>query len=130
MKAVRLFLLALLLAAPALAQDFYPFPVTLGGQQAAKVEGDGNFAHFPGPVSAGAVMGVKGQSGQVIVNIFPSDDKGTVAQGVQPAVLIFDAGQTKSIDDNISGKKHGAGWYAANVVCGAAGTSRILFQVK
>jgi hypothetical protein len=130
MKALRILLLAVLLAAPALAQDILPFGVTLGGQAAAKVEGDANFAHFLGPVASGAAMGVKGATGQVIVNIFPSDDKGVVGADVQPAILLFDAGQTKSINDNVSGKKHGAGWYAANVVCGAAGTSRVLFQVK
>jgi hypothetical protein len=103
--------------------------VTLNGQAAERVEGDGNFAHLKAPVAAGAKMAVQGQAGQVIVNIYPSDNKGTVANGVQPAILLFDAKQSKSIDDNMSGKKHGPGWYAANVVCGA-GTSRVLFQVK
>lgn len=125
-----LLLLTLLLAAPALAQDCYPFPVTLNGQAAAKVEGDTNFAHFKGPFAAAPKMAVQEQTGQVIVNIFPSDAKGNVATGAPAAILLFDAKQSKSIDDNMSGKKHGPGWYAANVVCGASGTSRVLFQIK
>jgi hypothetical protein len=130
MKALKVLLFCLLLIAPAAAQDCYPFPVTLNGQAAERVEGDTNFAHFKGPFAAAPTMAVQGQTGQVIVNIFPSDEKGNVTNGVQPAIVLFDAGQSKSIDDNMTGKKHGAGWYAANVVCGASGTSRILFQIK
>jgi hypothetical protein len=129
MKSLRMLLLALLLATPSLAQDILPFGVTLGGQAAAKVDGDANWAHFAGPVSAGAAMAVKGVTGQVIVNIFPSDDKGHSPTGTQPAILLFDAGASKSIDDNMSGKKHASGWYAANIVAGG-GTSRVLFQIK
>jgi hypothetical protein len=126
---LRNLLLLLILCNQVYAQDILPFGVTLNGQAAERVEGDGNWAHFKTPVAGGAKMGVVGQSGQVIVNIFPSDNKGAVPNGAQPAILLFDAGQTKSIDDNMSGKKHTAGWYAANVVCGAS-TSRILFEVK
>ena len=130
MKTLRALFLALLLISGASAQDVLPFGVTLGGQSAAMVDGDTVFAHFPAAIPAGAAMGVKGATGQVIVNIFPSDSKGVVAQGVQPAILLFDAGATKSIDANMNSKKLAPGWYSANVVAGAAGTSRVLFQIK
>ncbi len=129
MKRILYFLIAIALAQPAVAQDVLPFGVTLGGQSAAMVEGDSNFAHIANPVVSGAALAVKDVKGQVIVNIFPSDDKGVVASGVQPAILLFDASASKSIDENMQGKKHPAGWYAANIVAGG-GTSRVLFQVK
>ena len=122
-------LVALVLTSSAFAQDILPFPVTVGGQAAVKVDGDGNWAHIPTPVAAGAAMAVKDVAGQVIVHIFPSDDKGNVAQGAAPHILLFDAKEKKSIDANMTSTKLGAGWYAANVVAGA-NTSRILFQVK
>lgn len=131
MKSLLLLLLTtVVLSCAAIAQDILPFGVTLGGQAAAKVEGDALFAHFPAAVASGASMGVKGATGQVIVNIFASDNKGKVADGVQPAILLFDAKETKSINDNMGKTKLKPGWYAANVVCGALGTSRVLFQVK
>lgn len=130
MKALKVLLLALLLAAPTLAQDILPFGVSIGGQAAAKKDGDANFAHLPGPVASGAAMAVKGATGQVIVNIFPSDAKGAVAQGAAPEILLFDAKESKSINENMNKKKIAPGWYAANVVCGPLGTSRVLFQVK
>jgi hypothetical protein len=129
MKTLMSLLILLLVSSAALAQDVLPFGVTLGGQAAAKKDGDGNFAHFPAAVPAGAAMGVKGVSGQVIVNTFPSDDKGTVSNGAQPAILLFDAKESKSIDANMSSKKLPSGWYAANVVAGG-NTSRVLFEIK
>ncbi len=130
MRPLLLLLTALLLSSTAFAQEILPFGVTLGGQAAAKVDGDTNFAHFPAPVASGAALGVKGATGQVIVNIFPSDAKGKVKDGAQPAILLFDAAETKSINDNMGKTKLQPGWYAANVVCGALGTSRVLFQIK
>lgn len=129
MRSLIVLVCVLFLTCGALAQDILPFGVTVGGQAAAKVEGDSNFAHLPGPVSAGAALGVKEVTGQVIVNIFPSDNKGVVAQGAQPAILLFDAKETKSIDANMANQKLPSGWYAANVVAGG-NTSRVLFQVK
>lgn len=129
MKHLLYLLLAVALTQAAVAQDVLPFGVTLGGQSAARVEGDANFAHIANPVAAGAALAVKDVKGQVIVNIFPSDDKGVVENGIQPAILLFDASASKSIDENMQGKKHPSGWYSANIVVGG-GTSRVLFQVK
>lgn len=130
MRSLLLLFFTFVLASATMAQDILPFGVTLGGQAAAKVEGDSLFAHFPAAVASGAAMGVKGATGQVIVNIFPSDSKGKVADGAQPAILLFDAKETKSINDNMGKTKLKPGWYAANVVCGALGTSRVLFEIK
>ncbi|HIB63950.1 MAG TPA: hypothetical protein EYO33_02215 [Phycisphaerales bacterium] len=106
-----------------------PFPVSVGGQQAAMTEQSTNIAYIANPVSSGAAMAVKDVKGQIIVNIFPGDDKGNAKPGAQPFILLFDAGSTKNLSDNMQGKSLPAGWYLANVV-GGGNTSRIAFQVK
>ena len=124
-------LTALCLAAPSLAApaDFLPFGVTIGGQAAVATEASGTHAFVETPVASGAVMGVKDVTGQVIVNIFPTDENGTAQQGAQPYILLFDASETKSISANMQGTQVPAGWYLANVV-GGGKTSRVIFQVK
>lgn len=112
------------------AQDVLPFPVTLGGQSAAMTERSQTVSFIAQPVAASAAMGVKNVEGQVIVNIFPSDELGNPKQaGAQPMILLFDAGQTKSIAENMQNQKPAPGWYLANVV-GGGNTSRVVFQVK
>lgn len=130
MKKLLLLLLVLMLMGNASAQEVLPFGVNLGGQDAALVEGDILFAHFSKSVAPGAVMSVKDVTGQIIVNIFPADSEGKVEQGAQPAIMLFDASESKSINDNTTQKALDPGWYAANVVCGPIGTSRILFEIK
>ena len=106
-----------------------PFGVSLGGQQAVETETSDVYAIVENPVAAGAQLAVKGVQGQIIVNIFPSNDKGEATQGAQPLILLFDAGESKSISDNMQGSKVTPGWYLTNVV-GGGKTSRVLFQVK
>ena len=122
---ITLFLLAL----PAAAQEALPFPVTVGGQNAVMTDKSSVISFIEQPVSSSAVLAVKNVEGQIIVNIFPSDEKGEVANGVQPMILLFDASTGKAISDNIGGTTPKAGWYATNVV-GGGKTSRVCFQVK
>lgn len=112
------------------AQDVLPFPVSVGGQSAAMTDRSTTVAFIAQPVAATAAMGVKSVEGQVIVNIFPSDELGNPKQAAaQPMVLLFEAGQTKPISDNMQKQKPAPGWYLANVVAGG-NTSRVVFQVK
>lgn len=123
--------LLLAMTALVLAQDTDPLPfgVTVGGQAAAKTEGNTTHASVPKPVKSGAEMAVQGVKGQVIVNIWPSQEDGKAVSGAQPEILIFDAGAKKSINANMNGKAIPAGWHLANVVAEGK-TSRVLFQVK
>lgn len=129
MRYILAFLTLIALSAPTLAQDVLPFPVTLGDQSAAMTDQSTVVSYIANPVSADAVMAVKNVEGQIIVNIFPADEKGDVASGAQPMILLFDASGSKAISANMQGKKPAAGWYMANVV-GGGKTSRICFQVK
>jgi len=120
---------ALCLASPSMAQEVLPFGVTLDGQEAVITDKSTIYASIEKPVTSGAAMAVDGREGQVIVNIFPTDESGKAAAGAQPLILLFDASEKKSISENMSGQAPKPGWYLANVVNGD-GTSRVLFQVK
>ncbi len=131
MRKMMTLLVVLLVTASAWAQttDPYPFPVMVGDQAAAKEEGEDNFAVVKSPVAAGAKVAVKEVEGQVIVNLFPSDKNGEVKNGEQPLILLFQAGKSKSLGDNMGGKEVKTGYYVANVVANGK-TSRVFFQVK
>lgn len=109
--------------------DVLPFPVSIGGNQAAMTEDSSIVAYIGAPVAAGANLAVKEVTGQIIVNIFPSDAKGNVDSSAQAVILLFDAGSSKSMSANMQGKTLAPGWYLANVV-GGGNTSRICFQIK
>lgn len=119
------------LIAPALAQDGpLPFPVKIGGQAAVVAEGNTTHSNIAKPVAADAPMTVSNVTGQVIVNIFPSNEKGEPKDaGAQPLVLLFDAGSAKKISESMTGEAPKPGWHLANVVAGGK-TSRVVFQVK
>ncbi len=128
----RLLILALLLATTlsvCAQHNFYPFEVTVGERTAAVQPDIDQHAVITEPISADAAMSVKGQTGQVIVNLFPTDANGEVEPGGQPLILLFDAGDSKSLSDNMQGQKPRAGYHLANVVAGGA-TSRVLLQVR
>lgn len=128
LKLTVLFMLAL--STLALANDPLPFGVNLGDQAAQRKEGVDTHAVFVAPVASNAMMSVSGVEGQMIVNIFPSKEDGTVVnQAAQPLILLFDAKDSKAISQNMQGKAPAPGWYLANVV-GGGNTSRVVFQVK
>lgn len=129
MKTLLTLLTVLLLASTSFAQDPLPFGVKIGDHNAAMTEDTTIFAKLAGPVSGNAAMSVKDVEGQIIVNIFPSDDKGEVQNGVQPMILLFQATENKPINANMQGTTPKSGWYTANVV-GGGKTAQILFQVK
>lgn len=130
MKYLLTLITLLALAGTSYAQDnVLPFGVNLGDQAAAMTEDSSIVSKIANPVAAGAVMSVKDVTGQIIVNIFPANDKGEVASGAQAMILLFDASASKAISANMQGQTPKAGWYVANVV-GGGKTSRVLFQVK
>lgn len=130
MRYILSFLAVLALSLPALANpDYLPFPVSLGDKPAVETESSSVYAVVETAVAPAAAMSVKGVEGQIIVNIFPSDESGATKNGVQPFILLFDASTSKSVSDNMQGKQLESGWYLANVV-GGGKTSRVLFQVK
>jgi hypothetical protein len=118
------------LSVPGLCQsENLPFPVSFDEQAAAIGEASDDFAILEGPIASSAQLSVKDVEGQIIVNIFPSDENGKTQNGQQPYILLFDASSTKSISENMQGKTVEPGWYLANVV-GGGKTSRVVFQVK
>ncbi len=129
MKTLLTLFTVLLLSSTSFAQDVLPFGVKIGDHNAAMTEDTSLFAKLAGPVSNNAAMSVKDVEGQIIVNIFPSDENGEVQNGVQPMILLFQASESKAINTNMQGTTPKSGWYAANVV-GGGKTARILFQVK
>jgi hypothetical protein len=129
MRHLLLLLIFFSMAVPCLSEtDYLPFPVSFDEQEAIRGESS-THAILEGPVAAGAALSVKDVEGQIIVNIFPSDENGKTKQGQQPFILLFQATEAKSISANMQGKTLEAGWYLANVV-GGGNTSRIVFQVK
>lgn len=130
---MRKFLTLLLfccLAAPVWSEaDCLPFPVSVGDQPAVRSESSTNHAVIEKPVSADAQLSVKDVEGQIIVNLFPSDENGQATNGQQPLILLFDASSSKAISANMQGKTPEAGWYLANVV-GGGKTSRVVFKVQ
>lgn len=120
----------LAVTATASAQDVLPFPVSVGGQSAAMTDRSTTVSFIAQPVAANAAMAVKNVEGQIIVNIFPSDELGNPKNAAgQPMILLFDAKESKAISANMQNQKPAAGWYLANVV-GGGKTSRVVFQVK
>lgn len=130
MRYLTLLLALLALAGPVVAQaDSYPFPVKIGEQTAETIEGVSTHAKVVKPVAAGDKMAVENVSGQIIVNIFPSDANGHVESSAQALILLFDASTSKGMGENMQGQALKPGFYLANVV-GGGKTSRVVFQVK
>lgn len=105
----------------------YPFKVKIGGREAVKKSSTATFAVIEEPVASDAEIEVAAK-GQVIVNAFPSDDKGNPTPGAAPAVLMFQAPKG-SLAKTMDGKKLAAKKYLANIVASGA-TSRVMFTVK
>ena len=131
MRALKVLLTLLVLSLAAVAQSALPFSVTLNGQAAEKIESDPDYAHFKEAVAPGAKIAVVGPSGQmVIVNITSTDSKGNPSPNAEEIVLMFNAGESKSLDDNMTAQKLAPGWYTANVICSPTGAVPIMFQIK
>lgn len=130
MKYLWVIFIIFCLGGPLSAQsEILPFGVQLDGQEAVMTDRSQTFSYIVNPVASNAVLAVKGVEGQIIVNIFPANEKGEVKSGVQPYILLFDANDSKAINQNMGGHKLTPGYYLTNVV-GGGKTSRLLFQVK
>jgi len=105
------------------------FPVSVGGQ-AAKPVAAGTHATIADPVAANATVTVGVDAETVIVNIFPSDEKGTVDSGATPKIIVAQNTRSFSLDQTMDKTTLTAGTYLMNVVASPHGTARIVFVVK
>lgn len=107
---------------------FLPFALSLGGQQAAMVDGNELFAPIPDPVAADAVLKLEKKVPMLIVNAFACAEDGSVDEAT-PALVIFarDVDQVK-LDASMDGRKLKPGTYLANIVAESS-TARIVFRV-
>ncbi len=111
------------------ASTALPFGVKLGGQQAT-AKGDANFATVEKAVADNAELEVAVDKPEmVIINVFPSDEKGTPKDGAAAIIIMFQKTNKGTIDQTIDKKKIPAGTYLMNVVA-ADKTSRIVFKIK
>lgn len=111
------------------ASTALPFGVKLGGQ-AATAKGDANFATVEQTVADNAELEVAVDSPEtVIVNVFPSDEKGTTKEGASAIIILFQKTNKGTIDQTIDKKKIPAGTYLMNIVV-ADKTSRVVFKIK
>ncbi|MBF0118434.1 MAG: hypothetical protein HQK79_06325 [Desulfobacterales bacterium] len=119
--------------APAPSEPIYklPFGVKMDGQNAVVEKNDETFARIKNPVPANAsmVFDVDVKDGQIIINIFKSDDKGNASQE-NPAIIMGAKGSNKTaLNKTMDKRKLAPGTYLMNVV-GSGETSRVMFTVK
>lgn len=140
MKAFRILTvpaaLLLTLATPAAAQDMdtptvdpLPFEVSVGGHAAETREGIENVAVIIETVPPTAEVQVEDVEGQVIANVFPSDPEGQPVPGAQPVILLFDASESKALDQNMGGTTLEDGFHLMSIMA-AGKTARVVIQVQ
>jgi hypothetical protein len=113
----------------AVANTALPFGVKIGGQQVA-AKGDASFATVEQAVADNAALEVSVENPEmVIINVFPSDDKGNAKEGAAAIIIMFQKTNKGTIDQTIDKKKIPAGTYLMNIVAGDK-TSRVVFKVK
>lgn len=126
-----LVLAALLIPVLARAQegrpDIYPFDVTVGGQLAKVTDEFPVCARVEKPVTADAAIEVGTQPGTIIINAFPSNEKGEVPEGAQGVILMAEGTKT-ALDQTMDKARLSPGTYLMNVVAGGT-TARVLFTV-
>ncbi len=116
-------------AKTAAANTALPFGVKLGGQQAA-AKGDASFATVEQAVDVDAELEVAVDKPEmVIVNVFPSDDKGNAKEGAAAIIILFQKTNKGKMDQTTDKKKIPAGTYLMNIVAGDK-TARVVFKVK
>lgn len=87
------------------------------------------FSKLSTPVAADAVVQVPGKQDQIIVNIFPADENGTVKSGAKPEVIMASNTDNFRLDRTMSKGKLATGTYLMNIVYGGQ-TERAVFTVK
>ncbi|HCE43025.1 MAG TPA: hypothetical protein DET40_05720 [Lentisphaeria bacterium] len=111
------------------ASTALPFGVKIGGQQAA-AKGDASFATVEQAVADNAELEVAVDKPEmVIINVFPSDEKGNAKEGAAAIIIMFQKTNKGTIDQTIDKKKIPAGTYLMNIVAGDK-TSRLVFKIK
>jgi hypothetical protein len=110
----------------------YPFDVTVAGETAV-IEGNAEaaiFAKLKKSVTKDAevTLGLK-EPGQIIVNVFPVDEKGVPKAGVAPKVIMVSEGTSFFLNKTMDESVLADGEYGMNIVSPLLGTSRVLFKV-
>lgn len=106
-----------------------PFDVKLGGQ--STVAKNAVCAGIANAVANNAEIVIDASKDKMmIINAFPCDPEGNVAQGAKAAVILIKKGDNKTtIDKTMDKKKLSAGNYIMNVVANNK-TARVFFVVK
>ncbi|MBN1863306.1 MAG: hypothetical protein JW808_00230 [Victivallales bacterium] len=106
-----------------------PFAVTLDGQ--STVPKNAVCAGIANPVPNNAEIVVEASSGKmIIINAFPCDPDGNVANDAKAAIILIEEGKNKTtIDKTTDNKKLSAGNHIMNVVADNK-TARVFFTVK
>lgn len=135
MKKYASFILCLMCFTAGLAKEraaIYPFDVTVAGETAV-IEGNPEsaiFAKLKKTVAKDAEvkLGIK-EDAQIIVNVFPVNDKGEPKAGVSPTVIMVTKGASFRLDGTMDKSVLADGKYGMNIVSPLLGTSRVLFEV-
>ena len=110
--------------------DIYPFDVKVSGELAVAKEGaDSLYATVDKPVAKDAEVVLSIDPGQVIVNIFPVNADGRVADGTQPKIIFVPDTNKFKLDATMDKSTLEPGAYMMNIVA-ADNTAQVRFEVQ
>ncbi len=108
--------------------NFYPFKVTIGGNE-AKLEKKGDlFAVIEKPVKANATIKIEKQVEMLIANVAPCKEDGTVLGGNNIIAIFATNTDSLKLDQSLKKTALKPGTYLMNLVAHGT-TSRVVFQV-
>lgn len=107
----------------------YPFDVSVGGQEAVYSADFPIFAKIPKPVSPDAKVELKTEAEQIIVNLFPCAEDGTVPNGAPTKIIMVGSGTGFQLDQTMDKSKLTPGLYGMNIVLKSKGTGRVMFRI-
>jgi hypothetical protein len=112
---------------------YYPFQVTVAGQEATVPDADTAVAAvIAQPVAPDSKLRVDVEEVQtLLINVLPTQDGRTPVEGAQPEVIMARGENSVALDQTMSKKPLDPGKYLANVVATPPGkTSRVVFEVR
>ena len=108
----------------------YPFDVKVSGELAvAKKGAESLYATVDKPVAKDAEVVLSIDPGQVIVNIFPVNADGSVADGAQPKIIFVSDTNKFKLDATMDKSMLEPGAYMMNIVA-ANNTAQVRFEVQ
>lgn len=100
---------------------------SIGGQSIKRT--DGPPAKLPSPVEADALVRIPGATGQMIINIYPSDAAGNVANTASPKIILASGSDSFKLNQTMDNSKLAPGTYLMNAMVDNK-TNRVVFTVK